>query len=122
MKNILHLLRGRQGEALAARHLKNGGLEILDKNIRIGGGELDLVCRDGATVVFVEVRLRRAGAPVSAAESITPAKRQKWRRAAAAWLQRHHPADPPDCRFDAVCVSRRDDGGSQIDWLRGVDV
>ena len=74
MKHILHLIRGREGEALAARHLQQHGLSILARNVRIGGGELDLVCQAGETVIFVEVRLRQSGSLVAAAESITPAK------------------------------------------------
>lgn len=122
MKNILHLIRGRQGEALAARHLKAHGITILAQNVSIGGGEIDLIGQEGNTLLFIEVRLRKHGSPVSAAESITVAKQQKWRRAALAYLQRHHPANPPDCRFDALCISRRDNGEHDIEWLRGVDL
>lgn len=121
MKNILHLLRGREGESLAARHLQQHGVKILARNVRIGGGELDLVCQEGATVIFVEVRLRRRGSMVSAAESITPAKQRKWKNAASAYLQKHYPA-LPDCRFDAVCIARGDDGQAHIEWLRGVEI
>lgn len=121
MKNILHLLRGRQGEALAARHLQQHGLTVLAKNVRIGGGEIDLVCEERGVLVFVEVRLRKQGAAVSAAESITPSKQRKWRHAADAYLQRHY-RDMPDCRFDALCISMRGDGGCEIEWLRGVDI
>lgn len=120
MKNILHLVRGREGEALAARYLKQQGLAVIASNVRSGGGEIDLICRDGETVVFVEVRLRQSRAQVSAAESITPAKQQKWRRAAAAWLQQQYGNHPPDCRFDAVCIRRERDGNAAIDWLRGI--
>lgn len=122
MKNILHLIRGRQGEAIAERHLQQHGITIVAKNVRIGGGEIDLIAQDGDTLLFIEVRLRRHGANVSAAESITPAKRQKWHRAATAYLQRHYRANPPDCRFDALCISRRDNGDCDIEWLRGVDI
>lgn len=121
MKKILHLIRGRAGEDIAARHLKAHGLRILERNVRIGGGEIDLVCEDGAVLVFVEVRLRKAGAAVSAAESITPAKQHKWKRAAQAYLQTHY-TTMPDCRFDAVCIHTRADGSAHIDWLRGVDI
>ncbi|MDO4777080.1 MAG: YraN family protein [Cardiobacteriaceae bacterium] len=121
MKNILHLIRGREGESLAARHLQQHGLKILARNVRIGGGELDLVCQEGATIIFAEVRLRQSGGLVGAAESITPAKQRKWRSAASAYLQKHYPA-LPDCRFDAICIERGSDGKAQIEWLRGVEI
>lgn len=122
MKNLLHLLRGREGEALAAQHLEHHGVRILARNVRIGGGEIDLIGDDGGVIIFAEVRLRAAGAPVSALESITPSKQQKWRRAASAWLQRHYAHTPPDCRFDALCITRHADGNAHIDWLRGVEL
>ncbi|MFC2504281.1 MAG: YraN family protein [Cardiobacterium sp.] len=53
-------------------------------------------------------------ARVSAAASITPAKQAKIRKTALAYLQQHHP-QPPDCRFDAVCID-----GAQITWLKGI--
>ena len=77
-------------------------------------GEIDLIARDGAVLVFVEVRSRRAGSQVSAAASITPAKQAKIRKTALAYLQQHHP-QPPDCRFDAICID-----GTQITWLKGI--
>ena len=52
---------GRSAEALAADHLRANGLAIVGRNVRSRHGEIDLVARDGATLVFVEVRLRRSG-------------------------------------------------------------
>lgn len=52
---------GRRGEALAEQHLRTAGYEILDRNVRTRYGEIDLVARDGACIVFVEVRTRRLG-------------------------------------------------------------
>ena len=122
MKNILHLLRGQEGERLAVRYLERHGMKIVARNVRIGGGEIDVIGEEGGVIVFVEVRLRKAGAAVSAAESITPGKQQKWHRAAQAWLQRHYPQALPDCRFDALCIARAADGTHALEWLRGVDV
>jgi len=109
-----HLMRGQAGERRAARYLKAQGLAIVANNIRSRYGEIDLIARDGAVLVFVEVRSRKAGSQVSAAASITPAKQAKIRKTALAWLQRHHP-QPPDCRFDAVCID-----GTEITWLKGI--
>jgi uncharacterized protein (TIGR00252 family) len=50
--------RGREAEALAARYLECCGLRVVERNFLVRGGEIDLICRDGKTLVFVEVRQR----------------------------------------------------------------
>ena len=70
-------LVGRCAEEIAAQWLVLRQMVVLDRNRRAGGGEIDIVARDGLTLVFVEVRARRAGSWVGGAGSIDP---QKWRR------------------------------------------
>jgi hypothetical protein len=53
--------RGREAEERAARHLERCGQRVVERNFRVRGGEIDLICRDGKTLVFVEVRLRGRG-------------------------------------------------------------
>jgi putative endonuclease len=72
---------GAEAERLAAAFLEARGLSIVERNYRRRCGELDLVARDGSTLVFVEVRLRRGRAFGGAAESITAAKRARLTRA-----------------------------------------
>jgi putative endonuclease len=99
-----HLLLGRTGEKLAARHLKRSGYKILHRNFRgAQGGEIDLVCRHGEVLVFVEVKTRSRedyGRPIDA---IDRKKRRRIVRGAMAWLRM---LDMPDIafRFDAVEV------------------
>lgn len=101
---------GSDAEELAARHLARHGLKIVERNYRCRGGEIDLVCRDGATLVFVEVRLRSNRNFGGAAASITPAKQQRLIRAAGHYLA----GKPmPVCRFDAVLLD-----GQSIEWIR----
>ncbi|MBM3391682.1 MAG: YraN family protein [Betaproteobacteria bacterium] len=102
--------RGDAAEAQAADFLVRHGLRILARNYRCRGGEIDLVCRDGATLVFVEVRLRTNRGFGGAADSITPAKQRRIALAA-----RHYLAGKamPACRFDAVLLD-----GENIDWIR----
>ncbi|RKZ16669.1 YraN family protein [bacterium] len=69
--------RGRCAEQMAAQWLRLCRMQILDRNRRAADGEVDLVARDGQTLVFVEVRARREGALVGPAASIDAAK---WRR------------------------------------------
>jgi putative endonuclease len=102
--------RGAQAEEQAAQFLAAHGLKILKRNHRCRGGEIDLVCRDGATLVFVEVRLRTGRAFGGAAASITPAKQHRLVQAANHYLA----GKPlPACRFDAVLLD-----GESIEWIR----
>ena len=106
---------GQRAEDLAARFLGKHGLTVLARNFRCRGGELDLVCRDGATLVFVEVRLRRNAAFGGAGASISASKQRRVVLAARNYLAAHGAASPADraCRFDCVLLD-----GEKIDWLR----
>ena len=68
--------RGSEAEVLAAAYLERHGLAVIERNFRVRGGEVDLICRDGTALVFVEVRLRSNASFGGAAASITPAKRR----------------------------------------------
>jgi putative endonuclease len=105
-------LTGDAGEQRAADFLERRGLSIVERNFRVKGGEIDLIGRDGATVVFVEVRCRAAGSARfgGAAASIGAAKQRRLILAARHWLARH--GEVP-CRFDAVLID-----GDQLEWLR----
>lgn len=96
--------RGAFGERHAARYLKKRGLRVLACNWTHGHDELDLVCREGDILVFVEVRTRDHTALVSGYHSVTAVKKQKLRRAAKAYLyQLRQP--PAHTRFDIVEVT-----------------
>ncbi|MDR2187378.1 MAG: YraN family protein [Azonexus sp.] len=102
--------RGREAESQAARYLESQGLRVLERNFRVRGGEIDLICRDGATLVFVEVRQRTRGDFGGAAASVTAAKQRRIILAA-----RHYLAGRPDspCRFDCILQD-----GERLEWLR----
>ena len=106
-------IRGREGEDLAARFLEARGLTVVARNFRVRGGEIDLVCRDGPVLVFVEVRLRSRSDFGGAGASIGAAKRRRIVLAA-----RHYLAGRPDCdcRFD--CVLLDGPAGRTVEWLR----
>ena len=74
---------GAFGERVAAHRLEAAGMTILARNVRVPGGEIDLLCRDGADTVCVEVRTRRS-APGTAAESVSSTTRARLGRAAFA--------------------------------------
>jgi putative endonuclease len=104
---------GDAGEAAAADHLVAQGLRVLARNFRVKGGEIDLVCRDGDTTVFVEVRRRARADFGGAAWSITPAKQKRLVLAARHWLARHGNYYDGACRFDCVLID-----GERLEWLK----
>jgi len=105
--------KGAAGEQLAAEYLQLQGLRVLERNFRVRGGEIDLICRDGASTVFVEVRRRSRADYGGAAASITATKRARLILAARHWLLRH--GERP-CRFDCVLIEGAE--GDRIEWLR----
>lgn len=94
---------GQLGEDAAAAHLQKKGLRVLARNWRHGRLELDMVCTEGHTVVFVEVKTRKAGGMTSPQEALTPRKQNALLRAAQHWLNTHEAWDK-SCRFDLVAV------------------
>lgn len=105
--------RGEAAELLAAAFLRARGLAITERNYRCRFGEIDLIAREGRTIVFVEVRQRRSDAFGGAAESITAAKRMRLVAAARHYLARNRGVPP--CRFDAVLIRGEP---PRIEWIR----
>lgn len=103
--------QGRAWEDVALAYLQRHGLVLIEANFQCKLGEIDLIMRDGASLVFVEVRQRAAGAQVGAAASIGPAKIRRIIRAAQFYLQGLHRLPP--CRIDVVAID-----GEDIEWLR----
>ncbi|MGY1713611.1 YraN family protein [Geodermatophilus sp. SYSU D01106] len=109
---------GSRGESIAATYLTDAGLRVLDRNWRCRDGELDIVARDGAAIVFCEVKTRRAtgfGHPV---EAVPATKQRRLRTLAQRWLAAHD-EHAPDLRFDVVGVLVRPAGPALVTHLRG---
>ncbi len=104
---------GRLAEDLAFTYLQGHGLVPMTRNFRCRLGEIDLIMRDGDSIVFVEVRLRTPGAHASAAESIDPRKQRKIVAAARYFLAGR--AEQP-CRFDCVLLERA--RADAITWIK----
>lgn len=114
--------KGFMAEQQAADYLCAKGLALIARNIRFKVGELDLVMRDGLTIVFVEVRSRRAsldrhGAVVpgrfgGAAQTVGRQKQHRLILAAEYWLIRCRDHPRPPCRFDVIAID-----GSVIQWI-----
>jgi len=105
--------QGQEWERTALAYLQRHKLKAIEENFRCKGGEIDLIMRDGATLVFVEVRQRADSGHGGAAASITPTKIRRLVYAAQVYLLRF-PVTPP-CRFDLVAID-----GEQIEWLRNI--
>ncbi len=103
--------KGAEAEQAAADYLARQGLKLVARNFRCRGGEIDLIMRDGATLVFVEVRARARADFGGAAESITATKQGRIILAARHYLAQH-PIDAP-CRFDAVLLQ-----AGRLQWLQ----
>ena len=102
---------GDEAERAAERFLIAQGLSLVERNFRTRFGEIDLIMRDGESLIFVEVRLRKNNDFGGAAGSIGSAKQRRIITAAQHYIAplRH----PPPCRFDAVLMME-----GKIEWLR----
>jgi len=100
---------GRAGEEAAVAALRAHGYRILDRNVRLRRGELDVVAEEHGTVVFVEVKARRSAAYGTPAEAVTLQKQRALLRLAAVYLNRRSLAGRP-CRFDVAEVWLSSDG------------
>src|SRR2546430_8972407 len=97
-----HKPLGARGEHLACRFLRNLGYKIICRNFHCGVGEIDIVARDGKTLVFVEVKTRADDEPTPE-EQVNSAKQHQLTKAARSYLTRFGTAPPP-ARFDVVAV------------------
>jgi putative endonuclease len=97
--------RGRWAEDHAAKYLESLGWRLVARNVRLAGGEIDLVAEDGDVQVFVEVKARQA-ADGSALESVSRDKQRRLGRAAASWVVRNGQPERGS-RFDVVTVEGR---------------
>jgi putative endonuclease len=117
-RKSVHLRRGAHGEKLACQFLRRNGYKILYRNFKgRSGGEIDIVCRDNDTLVFVEVKTRTRedfGRPVAAVDR---QKQKRISRGGLAWLRM---LDNPDIlfRFDVVEVVITDDAKPRLELIK----
>ena len=107
---------GQAAEAAAARWLTRAGLAVLERNVRFREGEIDLVCRDGDVIVFVEVKCRRAYWGEGPGDAVAWDKRRRLVRLARHYLRARR-LDHARCRFDVVAVTMEEDGARTIRHL-----
>lgn len=107
---------GRLGEEVAAQYLLQRGYSLVQRRWRRPTGEIDLIMRQGDTLVFIEVRSRAA--PLDqAAESVGPQKRCRLLALAQEYLSTLEA--PHSARIDVICVSWRADGSYRIEHIEG---
>jgi putative endonuclease len=97
------IVLGKIGEDLACQELRRRGYAILARRYRVRRGELDIIARDGQTLVFIEVKARGSRAFGEAAEAVTFTKRRRMRQVALEYVTRHRLGGCP-CRFDVVSI------------------
>ena len=91
-------------EEKAAAHLSGLGYEILERNYRCRQGEIDLIAKDGGTLVFLEVKYRRTASCGEPAEAVHAAKQRTICRVADYYRMRHQIPENQSCRFVVVAV------------------
>ena len=111
---------GQYGEDAAARYLQGIGLTLVERNWRCDCGEIDIVAREGSTLVVCEVKTRSSLAFGSPMEAITPRKIRRMRQLASRWLDTHD-IHAPHIRLDVVGVLQSNMGTPKIDHIRGVE-
>lgn len=110
---------GAYGESVAARHLVDDGMVVLDRNWRCDAGELDLVLRDAGVLVVCEVKTRTSTVCGTPHEAVTDAKLERLRLLAMRWQQARG-VSAPEVRIDLVAVLRPARGAAEVDHVRGV--
>jgi putative endonuclease len=107
--------KGKDGERAAAEYLLSSGVKILDRNFCCPLGEIDLIAKDGKTIVFVEVRSRQLDGLCSPEESITLTKRRRLTRTAL-WYLKQEGLQNFHTRFDVVAIRWNGDS-PDINWI-----
>lgn len=127
-KDLQRKRLGAEGEEQACRVLQERGHEILRRNFRAGHKEIDIICRDGADLRFVEVKTRREPVEGEAWEAVDMAKQRRIARAAGSFLSSLVSAPeknggrrfyPEECHFDIITIVWDRDGNySRTDYIQ----
>lgn len=108
---------GRKGETVAARYLRRHGYSIVERNVRAGRNEIDIIARERDTLCFVEVRSRNSAEPIPPEDSVGATKQRHIVAAARHYIARH---EEPDTyyRFDVVAIVFHEKGKPEITLYR----
>jgi len=108
---------GNVGESIAATFLRGVGFSIVERNFRCVCGELDIVARDGRTIVFIEVKCRNSEQYGPPQLAVTPFKQRQISKAALVWLSKRRLYDA-EARFDVVAIMLRNGELPEIEHIR----
>jgi putative endonuclease len=108
--------KGKVGEEAAERWLVANGYVIVERNVHLRGGEIDVIAQDGETLCFIEVKARSNDLYGAALTAVPAAKQRRLARAAAAYLLRHRWSGP--CRFDVLGLDLEAQGTWRISLVR----
>lgn len=104
---------GTIGEQLVCEYMKGRGMRVLQRNFLCRGGEADIIARDGAYLVFTEVKSRNSNEYGVGAEAVTRTKRRRLVHTARCFLAMKGLADV-DVRFDVAVVTR-----GEVEYIEG---
>src|SRR4051794_28639809 len=110
---------GRYGERVAARHLTDQGMVVLDRNWRCAAGEIDLVLRDGDVLVVCEVKTRTSDGWGTPHEAVTAEKLERLKRLGLLWSEAHG-VRATDLRIDLVAVHPQRRGAALVEHVPGL--
>lgn len=105
--------RGQAAESQALRYLLDQGLLLVARNFKAARGEIDLIMRDGETLVFLEVRARAATRFARAAETVGSVKQKRIVHTAQWFLSQRGWHDRYACRFDVIAID-----GDELSWIQ----
>jgi putative endonuclease len=108
---------GERGEAIAAAYLKGQRFTIIERNFRCKGGEVDIIAREGKTLVFVEVKTRRTLTFGPPQLTLTPFKQRQISKAALTWLAKKKQFNA-SARFDVIAIVAPDQQVPEIEHIR----
>ena len=116
----LRARRGALAERIAARHVADLGMIVLERNLRVGHLEIDILAREAHSIVVVEVRCRGSGSWLRALDTIGGVKRRRLRRAAAIlWARRWRKLPGIErVRFDVASVDLDSLGAPHVEYVR----
>ena len=108
---------GELGESIATTFLKGVGFSIVERNFTCVCGELDIIARDGRSIVFVEVKCRKNKAYGPPQLAVTPFKQRQISKAALVWLSKRRLYDA-EARFDVVAIVLHEHDLPEIEHIR----
>ncbi len=118
MKAPAAIDKGRWAEKYVEGYLAHNGLRRIAANYRCRWGEIDLICTEQRTLVFVEIRFRSTIGVMRPEETISFAKQQRIIKTAGHYLQHHPFAAHLDCRFDVVALTG-EESRPAVSWFKG---